>query len=239
MKIAFIESPRLGAQAALQQLRNRYGQADLSEADYIVAVGGDGTVLRALYAGLSAHGRPVFAMRGEGSLGYLCNRYAADDLHRRLVAARRLVLRPLEARIDVYGKLEQTAISFNEIVLLRQRLQAAKLIIASSVREAWPPLVGDGLLITTPVGSSGYNRSQGGPRLPLESGLLAVTGLAVHHTSDWTNVVISDREEIRVEVIDPVYRPVRLETSDFEVPDVARARISLSARSAVLVMEGG
>src|SRR5688572_9314172 len=97
MTIAFIGSPRLGAQA-LEHLRSRYGQADLSEADYIVAVGGDGTVLRALHAGLSAHGKPVFAMRGEGSLGYLCNRYAADGLHDRLAAARRIVVRPLEAR---------------------------------------------------------------------------------------------------------------------------------------------
>jgi NAD+ kinase len=139
----------------------------------------------------------------------------------------------------VSGKLQEPVISFNEIVLMRQRLQAAKLKVASNVREVWPTLVGDGLLITTPVGSRGYNRSQGGPRLLLESGLLAVTGLAVHHTSDWTNVVIGDREEIRVEVINPGYRPVRLETSDYEIPDVARARISLSARTAVLLVEGG
>ena len=237
MKIAFIASPKESTQAALQELRSRYGQVHPSEADYIVAVGGDGTALRALRTALSVPDKPVFAMRAEGSVGYLCNHYAIDDLPKRLAAARRFVLRPLEARVEVSGKCGETVVSFNEIVFMRQRLQAAKLEVAIGLRKEWPLVTGDGLLIATPVGSTGYNRSQGGPRLPLGLALLAVTGLAVHHTSDWTNVVVSERSEIRVEVINPVYRPVRLETSHLVIPDVTGAWVSLSSHAAVLLME--
>lgn len=238
MKIAFIAAPKERTQAAAQELSWRYGHAHLCDADYIVAVGGDGTALEALHAALSVADKPVFAMRAEGSVGYLCNRYSADDLPQRLAQAHRFVLRPLKARVKMSGGRTETVTSFNEVVFMRQRLQAAKLKVASGVGETWPLLTGDGLLIATPLGSSGYNRSQGGPRLPLGSALLAATGLAVHHTSEWTNVVLNDGSEIRIEVMNPVYRPVRLETSRLDIPDVTGACVSLSSRAAVLLIEG-
>ena len=87
-------------------------------------------------------------------------------------------------------------------------------------------LVGDGLLIATPLGSTGYNRSLGGARLPLESSLIAMTGLALHSLSEWSNAVVADHLPIQVDVIDPAYRPVCLETIVEEVHDVVRVRIS-------------
>jgi NAD+ kinase len=157
-------------------------------------------------------GRPVFGMRLEGSVGFLANRYDILGLHERLEAACKIKLRSLKAEIEQVSGHKRTVFSFNEIVLMRQRLQAAKLMITTGGTEQARELVGDGVLVATPVGSTGYNRSQGGPRLPLDSSLLAVTGLAVHYTSDWANAVLSDRELIDVEARDPEYRPVRLES---------------------------
>ena len=87
-------------------------------------------------------------------------------------------------------------------------------------------IVGDGLLVATPIGSTGYNRSAGGPVLPRELSLLALTGLAVHRRSDWSNTIVSNSATIEVEVLEPAHRPVRLETSLQEVTDVSRVRIS-------------
>src|SRR5829696_1150456 len=127
MKIAFVASAKSVAQHALQQLTLRYGQSDVSEADYIVSIGGDGTVLKALHAALSMPEKPVFAMRLEGSVGFLTNHYDIQGLHQRLETARKIKLRPLKAEMQQAGNRIRTALSINEIVLMRQRLQAAKL----------------------------------------------------------------------------------------------------------------
>jgi NAD+ kinase len=226
MKIAFLASAKPPAQQALSELVQRYGQSDLSQADYVVAIGGDGTALRALHAVLLTTRKPVFAMRAAGSLGLLANRFELAGLPQRLQMARTVTLHPLKADAEHAGGASTTVLAINEIVLMRQRLQAAKLRVAATGGACLAHLVGDGLLVATPIGSTGYNRSAGGPVLPQESSLLALTGLAVHRRSDWSNTIVSNSATIEVEVLEPAHRPVRLETSLQEVTDVSRVRIS-------------
>ena len=206
MKIAFIASPKNAAQEALRQLTARYGQCDTSDADYVVSIGGDGTALKALHAVMAAARQPVFAMRIASSLGFLANPFQVEDLPERLRTARRLTLCPLKAKVQ-HGAESTTVFAVNEIVLIRQRLQAAKLCVTAG-SDRFAPLIGDGLLVTTPIGSSGYNRSIGGPALSHNSSLLALTALAAHHRSEWCNTVVNDRSAVEVEVIDPDHRPV-------------------------------
>ena len=161
MKIAFIASPKNAAQDALRQLMARYGQCDTSDADYVVSIGGDGTALKALHAVMAGARQPVFAMRIVDSLGFLANPLQVQDLPERLCTARRLTLCPLEVTVE-HEADSTTVFAINEIVLLRQRLQAAKLC-ATAGSDHFATLIGDGLLVTTPIGSSGYNRSVGGP----------------------------------------------------------------------------
>ena len=237
MKIAFVASPKQAAQEALRQLTMRYGQCGVSDADCVVALGGDGTALKALHAVMAAGRQPVYAMRLTGSLGFLANPFALDDVPERLHLARQLKLYPVKAEVE-YGAGSATVFAINEIVLMRQRLQAAKLSVqAGSDRLAL--LIGDGLLVATPVGSSGYNRSAGGSRLRAESSLLALTALAPHHRSDWCNMVYGNEAVIEVDVMDPDHRPVELQTSMRELPNLRRARIS-SCRdlSLVLLLDG-
>jgi NAD+ kinase len=202
------------------------GRATFSQADYVVAIGGDGTALRALHAVLLTARKPVFAMRAAGSLGLLANRFELAGLPQRLQMARTVTLHPLKADAEHAGGASTTVLAINEIVLMRQRLQAAKLRVAAAGGACLAPLVGDGLLVATPIGSTGYNRSAGGPVLPRESSLLALTGLAVHRRSDWSNMIVSNNATIEVEVLEPAHRPVRLETNLQEVADVCRVRIS-------------
>jgi NAD+ kinase len=167
-------------------------------------------------------------MRGEGSVGYLTNRYSTLHLQERIEKAPPVKLRPLIAQVMQIGNSERTLLSFSEIVVIRQRLQAAHLYVKIGGMDQACPLVGDGLLVATPVGSSGYNRSQGGPYLPLNSPLLTATGLAVHHTSNWRNAVVADRAPIEIKVQSPAYRPVRLETYVEALSDVVAVSISYS-----------
>jgi NAD+ kinase len=117
-------------------------------------------------------------------------------------------------------------LAINEIVISRARLQTAKLRV--NVEGLWTgqSLIGDGLLISSAIGSGGYNLVAGGPLLPWTSGLKALTGIAVRPSSGWRNTVADERAVIEVQVVDPEYRSVRIETSFEEIRQISRVRIS-------------
>jgi NAD+ kinase len=233
--IHFLGSSKPAAQHALQQLIDCYGQCDIAAANCVVAIGGDGTALRALQAAFLTTGKPVFAMRLPGSVGALGNAFELAKLDERLQAARRISIRPLKAEATLVTGGAVTAFGINEIVVSRQALQAAKLCVKTDGMYGYREVVGDGLLVATPVGSTGYNRSAGGPALPLDFQLVALTGIAVHRPSEWSNLVLSNQLTIEVEVTDPAYRAVRLETNFQEIPKISRVKIS-SAREYCLTM---
>jgi NAD+ kinase len=223
MKIAFLAASKPSAQAAVQQFTSRYGQCDIAAADYVVSIGGDGTALKAMHTVMHAARQPVFAMRTPGSVGHLANPLQIDELASRLQAARPITIRPLRAEAE-HGTGTTTVHAINEIAITRQRLQAAKLAVAVNERPL-PDLVGDGLLIASPIGSTGYNRSAGGSILPHDSDLLALTGVAPHRRCEWTNTVVHNSAMITVLVTDRTYRPVQLETSTQRLTSVNRVQI--------------
>ena len=226
--IHFLGSARPAAQQGVQQLIKRCGQCDIAAASYTVAIGGDGTALRALQAALPTAGKPVFAMRLPGSVGALGNAFDLANLGERLQAARRISVRALKAEATLVAGGTATAFGINEIVVSRQVLQAAKLCVKTDGMFGYREVVGDGLLVATPVGSTGYNRSAGGPTLPLDSELITLTGVAVHRPSEWSNLVLSNQLAIEVEVTDAAYRPVRVETCFQQMQDISRVKISLA-----------
>jgi NAD+ kinase len=129
-----------------------------------------------------------------------------------------------------------TVFGINEIVLTRERLEAAKLRVSLNGTKQPVDVIGDGLLIATPIGSTGYNRSAGGSVLPIDSSLLALTGLAIHHACDWTNAVVSESTLIEITVTDSDYRPVRLETNMQELTDVRYVRVSCAVQPVLTLL---
>lgn len=225
MKIAFLASPRPAAQAALEELTGRYGQTAAADADCIVTIGGDGTALKALHAVLSMPAKPVFAMRTESSVGFLCNPLRTNGLAERLRSTVRLELPVLQAELEETGGVRRVLFGINEIVLVRQLFQEARLDVAVDGEGDPMVITGDGLKLATPLGSTAYNRSLGGPRLPLSSSLLTLTGIAIRHPADWSHVVLSDRAILDVEVVEASHHPVRIETAIDAVPDIRRAQL--------------
>jgi len=236
MKIAFLASPKPTAQQMVEYLTMWYGQCDICDADYVVTVGGDGTTLKALHTVLPFSEKPVFSMRLGGSIGFLGNRFDLANLRDRLTSAGKIFIRPLKAEVqDISGRFA-TVFGINEIVLTRQRLEAAKLRVSLNGTKQPGEVIGDGLLIATPIGSTGYNRSAGGSLLPTDSSLLALTGLALHHACDWANAVVNDNTLIEITVTDPEYRPVRLETNMQELTDVRVVRIACVAQPVLTLL---
>jgi NAD+ kinase len=236
MHIHFFGSQKPAAQQAVQQLIARYGQSDLANADYVVSIGGDGTTLSALSTVLSFRHVPVFSMRLAGSVGALGNLFELEDLPQRLRKARRLTTHPLKTQVTLLDGTIRTCFGINEIVVSRQLLQAARLNVTLGSSPRSHHIVGDGLLVATPIGSNAYNQSAGGLSLPRDSRLLALTGIAVRRPSDWYNRAVGDHEIINVEVIDPRYRPVRVETTTTEIRNIKGAKISFESEAPLTVL---
>ena len=221
--IAFRASPTEQAQAALAALTSRYGQVPDFAADVIVALGGDGFMLQTLHDTQSL-GLPVYGMNC-GTIGFLMNAYAEEGLEARLEAAVEEVINPLAMRATCGDGSVVQALAINEVSLLRAGPQAAKLRILVDGRERMAELVCDGALVATPAGSTAYNYSAHGPILPIGSDVLALTAVAAFRPRRWRGALLPKTAVVRIEVLDPVKRPVMAEGDGQSVRDVVAVEI--------------
>jgi NAD+ kinase len=176
LRLAFLGSSAPEAQAALARLSERYQAVEPASADVLVALGGDGLMLQTLHAFMHI-GKPIYGMH-RGSVGFLMNEYREDDLPERVAAAKLNILYPLKmtARDEDGRALE--ALAINEVSLFRRIYQAARLSISVDGHVQLAELICDGVLVSTPAGSTAYNLSVGGPILPLSAPLLALTPIS-------------------------------------------------------------
>lgn len=223
-RIAFVASPAEEAQAALRRLRLRYGDAPLTEADVVVALGGDGLMLQTLHQ-LMGTKIPIYGMN-RGSVGFLMNEFEDDDLLGRINAAEQAVIHPLRMNaVDVNGQSHE-AIAFNEVSLLRTTRQAAKLRISVDGKVRLPELICDGALISTPMGSTAYNLSAHGPIIPMDSKILALTPISAFRPRRWRGALLSHTARIRLEVLEGAKRPVSAVADNFEAPNVLEVYVA-------------
>jgi len=232
-RLAFVASERPEAQAARVQLERRYGQIPEDEADAIVALGGDGFMLETLHRTLTS-GKPIYGMN-RGSVGFLMNDYAEDGLVERIQAAERAVIHPLTMdATDASGSLSQ-ALAINEVSLLRQIHQTAKLRLSIDGKVRMEELVCDGVLLSTPAGSTAYNLSAHGPIIPLGAQVLALTPISAFRPRRWRGALLPHTAVVTIEVLDPEARPVSAVADNFEVRDVREVRVA-EARDISLYM---
>jgi NAD+ kinase len=222
-RIHFTASARPAAQQALASMVRRYSQADIEKADVIVALGGDGWMLETL-RGRFADGLPVYGMH-RGTVGFLMNEYSEEDLPVALNAAVRAVIHPLEMKAaDIDGKVS-TMLAINEVSLLRQTSQTAKLRILVDGKERLAELSADGVLVATPAGSTAYNLSAHGPILPIGANLLALTPISPFRPRRWRGALLRHDAKVTIEVDEPDRRPVAATADTQEVRDVARVDV--------------
>jgi NAD+ kinase len=217
-KIHFVASQTDTATAAMHKLQQSYGQCEIGVADVIVALGGDGFMLRTLHRFLPA-GLPVYGMK-LGDVGFLMNRFREDDLHNRLNAADVVELSPLCMVAVTEGGGESTALAINEVSLLRQLNQAAHIRILVNGSVKVEELVCDGVLVATAAGSSAYNLSAQGPILPLGTEALALTPISPFRPRRWRGAVLPTSARIRFEVLDNYKRPVSATADAHEIRNV-------------------
>ena len=224
LRLAFAASDRPEAQEALARLQGRYGQSPLEDAQVVVALGGDGFMLETLHKTLRLD-HPIYGMNC-GSVGFLMNDYQEEGLVERIAAAEQAIIHPLSmSASDRMGKT-WTALAINEVSLLRQTHQTAKLRIIIDGRERIGELACDGVLVATPAGSTAYNLSAHGPIVPLDARVLALTPISVFRPRRWRGALLRHTAKVRIEVLEPDKRPVSAVADNFEVRDVADVEIA-------------
>jgi len=214
----FVASDSAEAEDALGRMRARYGDAGPDKADIVVALGGDGFMLQTLHTFLD-HGPPIYGMNF-GSIGFLMNDFREDDLHERLEAAEPAKVHPLRMTATTRDGKSVHALAFNEVSLLRETRQAAKLRILVDGKVRIPELICDGILISTPAGSTAYNLSAHGPILPIDADLLALTPISAFRPRRWRGALLPHRARTRFEIMEAEKRPVSTVADDREVRDV-------------------
>lgn len=222
-KVAFLADRNENAQAALKLLEERYPNTPIEEADVIVALGGDGFMLRTLHRHMNRK-LPIYGMN-KGTVGFLLNSFAVEELPARLSRAEVATLHPLRMKALREAGTEQEAVAINEVSLLRQTRQAAKIRISIDGRVRIEELICDGVMVATPAGSTAYNLSAHGPILPLSAGVLALTPISAFRPRRWRGALLPRNVHVKFEILDNYKRPVSAVADLTEVREVVEVDI--------------
>ena len=224
-RLALLVSDTDAAEAAGEILRARYDFGPVRDADVVVALGGDGFLLHTLHeALLASEPKPVFGMN-RGTVGFMMNEFGEDDLLARIAAARSFTLHPLLMTAITISGGTITSPAINEVSLLRETRQTAKIEIAIDGQVRMEELICDGVLVSTPAGSTAYNLSANGPILPLQSDLLALTPISPFRPRRWRGALLPQASVIEFRVLEANKRPVSAVADQREVRDVASVRV--------------
>ena len=228
MKIHFHASNRDRPQKAFTELSNLYEHYPIEKADVIIVLGGDGAMLRALHK-FTDIPLPIYGLN-LGTLGFLLNEYKKRNLVERIEAAQEHKIHPLRMNAtDIHGN-DHEHIAYNEVSLLRETHSSAKIMIFVNDEVRMPLLVCDGIMLSTPVGSTAYNSSAAGPIIPLSANILPLTPISAFRPRRWAGALLPNTSQVRFEIISPAERPVSASADSYEIRDITSVRIQ-EARS--------
>lgn len=217
-KLSILASRNPKAAEACKLLRARHGHVSSAEADVIVAVGGDGFMLETLRAHMNER-KPIYGVNF-GAVGFLMNGYDLDGLPTRIAEAESAIIYPLVMTAETADGKRSTAMAINEVSLFRQTRQSARVRILVNGKTRMDSLICDGVLLSTPAGSTAYNLSAHGPILPIDAQLLALTPISAFRPRRWRGALLPHDARVRFEAIEPEHRPVSAVADNQEVRNV-------------------
>lgn len=225
-KLALLASPTPKAQDAAQALAASRDWVPLEEADAVIVLGGDGFMLQVLHQMLDLDRViPAYGLN-LGTVGFLMNKQKSSrSLEERLSRARPVAISPLRMDAVTNSGETQSYYAINEVSLLRETRQTAKLEVTVNGKVRIPELSCDGVLVATPAGSTAYNLSANGPILPLGGNILALTPISPFRPRRWRGAILPDTAHIVVRALESVKRPVLVVADQQEIRDVSEVHI--------------
>jgi len=237
-QLAFIASTAPDAMEARDALVAEYGNVPLDKAGIVVALGGDGLMLEALHKVMDRN-IPVYGMNF-GSIGFLMNEYQPEGLAVRLRAALPTTIHPLSMHATSSDGTIHEALAFNEVSLFRSSYQAAKIEISVDGEIRLDELICDGVLVSTPAGSTAYNFSAHGPILPINAQLLALTPISAFRPRRWRGAILPNRATITFRTLEAEKRPISAVADNVEFGAVTEVTVREDRRhSATLLFDPG
>ena len=233
-KPVFLASSNNEAIEQKKVLEEQYGINSLDNADVIVVLGGDGFMLEAIKSYMS-HNLPLFGLN-YGSIGFLMNASNKDDLIKRINLSQSIVIAPLSMKVKSFDGNSHEAIAINEVSLLRETHQASKIKISIDDKVRLDELICDGILISTPSGSTAYNLSAHGPILPINADVLALTPISAFRPRRWKGAILNNRSEVRFEVIDGKKRPVSAVADSTEFRDIESVTVKQDNENSIQLL---
>jgi len=235
LKLYFSAANAQNAQGAMEKLVRKYGQASIEDADYIIAIGGDGYMLKTLHDALEFPDKPVYGIN-LGTVGFLLNQYDPEHLARKLKAAVPYVFHPLKMVAQQINGALETHLGFNEVSLYRSSKQTAKIKIDINDKTRLKELFCDGVMVATPAGSTAYNLSASGPIVPLDANILALTPVSVFRPRRWRGALLSSQSKITFHINSAHKRPVNAVADNLEVKNVKKVIVSLDNSIGIKVL---
>ncbi|MCK5425286.1 MAG: NAD kinase, partial [Emcibacter sp.] len=222
-KIALVASETEAAQEAAAALKEHYDFSPVDEADIIVALGGDGFILHLIHD-IMPHKASIFGMN-RGTVGFLLNEFRENDLFARIAASTPITLHPLRMTAETEDGEKIQALAINEVSLLRQTRQTAKIRVLVDEKLRMDELVCDGILLSTPAGSTAYNLSAHGPIIPMSAEIMAMTPISAFRPRRWKGALLPQSSKVTFEIIDPAKRPVSAVADIKEVRHITKVSI--------------
>tara|TARA_B100000686_G_C16531431_1_gene832525 strand:- start:47 stop:826 length:780 start_codon:yes stop_codon:yes gene_type:complete len=200
----------------------------LSKAKCIIVIGGDGFMLKTLIK-YYKYKKPFYGLNA-GSYGFLMNKYSKKNFLKNLIKSNSININPIEMKVKNKNNQIKKSIAVNEISILRQTKQAAKLLILNGKKIISKKLIADGVLISTPAGSTAYNLSVHGPILNLNSKKIAITPISPFRPRRWRGIIISEKSNITVINLDSNKRPISAVADNFEVRNAKNVKININKK---------
>ncbi len=223
IKLSLLNGESEAAKSSADHLRSLYNFVSVDDSDVIVALGGDGYMLHLLHELLDVD-KPIFGMN-LGTVGFLLNEYSPEDLFKKIRGAIPVTMHPLKMIAQTIDGLNVEAIAFNEVSLLRETRQTAKIKISVDEKLRLSELMCDGILLSTPAGSTAYNLSAHGPIIPMNANILALTPISAFRPRRWRGALLSHTSSVKFEISEPIKRPVSAVADTIEVRNVSSVSV--------------
>ena len=227
MKFFFDSLDSDNALSAKKKYIDQYKQHNIEEADVIVPIGGDGFLLKSLHD--YKNYKKKFYGINYGSIGFLMNNESNEKLDTIISSAQKIILKPLKMKAKDYDNKTYESIAFNEVSIMRQTYQAAKITIKINNIERINELICDGILVSTAAGSTAYNFSAHGSIIPLDSNLLALTPISAFRPRRWRGALLSEKTIINFYVGDSKIRSTSVTADHNEFRNIKEVEVSSSS----------
>jgi len=227
-KLQIISDKNTKSSKIKKLLVKKLNQEKFKKNNLIIVIGGDGFMLQTLKK--NKNSKKQFYGINSGNYGFLMNKFSSKNIIKNLSKANMVSISPLEMIVKNKSNQTRKSLAINEVSILRQSRQAASLSIKQGSRQIIKRLVSDGVLVSTPAGSTAYNLSVHGPILSLHSKKLSISPISAFRPRRWKGKIVNDKTKIVITNLNPIKRPISAVADNLEVRNAKSITVKTNYR---------